>query len=39
MHFLFTTKKFLQKQLAKTDLKVPGESCDKIDDDVMKFLL
>ena len=39
MNFLCATKKVLQKQLAKTDLKVPGKSCDEIDDDVMKFIL
>ena len=31
-------KKVLQKQSAKIDLKVPGKSCDEIDDDVMKFI-
>ena len=36
---LFATKKVLQKQSAKIDLKVPGKSCDEIDDDVMKFIL
>ena len=39
MHFLFIKEKFLQKQLAKTDLKVLGKSCDKIDDDMIKFIL
>ena len=39
MHFLCTTKKVLQKQSAKIDLKVPGKSSDEIDDDVMKFIL
>ena len=37
--FLCATKKVLQKQSAKIDLKVPGKSCDEIDDDVMKFIL
>ena len=32
-------KKHLQRQCAKIDRKVPGKSCDKIDDDVMKFIL
>ena len=35
MHFLCTTKKVLQKQSVKISLKVPGRSCDEIDDDVM----
>ena len=39
MHFLCTTKKVLQKQLAKIGLKMPGKSCDKIDDDVMKLIV
>ena len=39
MHFLCTTKKVLQKQSAKINLKVPGKSCGKIDDNVMKFIL
>ena len=39
MHFLCTTKKVLQKQSAKTNLKVLGKSCGKIDDNVMKFIL
>ena len=39
MRFLCTTKKLLQKQLARIDLKVPGKSYDVIDDDVMKFIL
>ena len=39
MHFLCATKKVLQKKSAKIDLKVPGKSCDKIDDNVMKFIL
>ena len=33
---LFATKKVLQKQSAKIDLKVPVKS-DEIDDDAMKF--
>ena len=32
-------KKIFQKQSANIDLKVPGKSCDEIDDDVMKFTL
>ena len=36
---LCPAKKVLQKQSAKIDLKVPGKSCDEIDDDVMKFIL
>ena len=32
-------KKVLQKQSAKIELKVPGKSCDEIDNDVMKFIL
>ena len=32
-------KKVLQKQSVKINLKVPGKSCGKIDDDVMKFIL
>ena len=32
-------KKIFQKQSANIDLKVPGKSCDEIDDDVMKFIL
>ena len=39
MHFFCATKKVLQKQSAMIDLKVPGKSCDEIDDDVMKFIL
>ena len=39
MHFLRATKKVLQKQLAKIDLKAPWKSCDEIDSDVMKFIL
>ena len=39
MFFLCTTKKVLQKQSAKTDLKVPGKSYDEIDEDVIKFIL
>ena len=35
MHFSCGTKKALQKQLAKIDLKVPGKTCDEIDDDVI----
>ena len=38
MHFC-APKKVLQKQSAKTDLKVTRKSCDEIDDDVMKFIL
>ena len=38
MHFLCATKKVLQKQLPKIDLKVPRKSCDEIDDDVMKLI-
>ena len=37
--FCVLQKNVLQKQLAKTDLKVPGKSCDEIDDNVMKFIL
>ena len=38
--FLCAAKKVLQKQsAAKIDLKVPGKSCDEIDDDVMNFIL
>ena len=37
--FFCGTKKVLQKQSAKSDLKVPAKSCDKIDDDVIKFIL
>ena len=37
--FCVLQQKLLQKQLAKIDLKVPGKSCDEIDDDVMKFIL
>ena len=37
--FFVLQKKVLQKQSTKTDLKVPGKSCDEIDDDVMKFIL
>ena len=37
--FFVLQKKVLQKQFARTDLKVPGKSCDEIDDDVMKFML
>ena len=36
--FFVLQKEVLQKQLARTD-KVPGKSCDEIDDDVMKFML
>ena len=37
--FLFATKKVLQKQSAKIDLKVPGKFCDETDDDVMEFIV
>ena len=37
--FVCATKKLLQKQWTKIDPRVPGESCDKIDDDVTKFIL
>ena len=37
--FCVLHKKDIQKQSAKIDLKVPGKSCDEIDDDVMKFIL
>ena len=37
--FCVLQKIVLQKQSAKIDLKVPGKSCDEIDDDVMKFIL
>ena len=33
------TKKVLQEQSTKIDLKVPGKPCDEIDDDVMKLVL
>ena len=39
MQFLCATKKVLQKQSAKIDLKVSEKSFDGIDDDVMKFIL
>ena len=39
MHFFVLQKKILQKQSAKIDLRVPGKSCDEIDDDVMEFIL
>ena len=39
MHFLCATKKALQKQLAKIDLKVPEKSCDETNGDVRKFTL
>ena len=39
INFLCATKKVLQKQSAKINLKVPGTSCGKIDDDGMKFIL
>ena len=32
--FLCTTKNVLQKQSVKINLKVPGKSCGKIDDDI-----
>ena len=32
-------KKVFQKQSTKIDLKVPAKSCDKIDDDMMKFIV
>ena len=38
-NFLCATKKVLQKQSAKIDFKVPGKSCDEIDDDMMKFMI
>ena len=38
MHFFCATKKVLQKQSAKIDLKVAGKSCDEIDDNVIKFI-
>ena len=34
-----TKNKTFQKQSAKTNLKVPGKSCNEIDDDVMKYIL
>ena len=37
--FCVLQKNVLQKQLAKIDLKVPGKSCDDIDDDMIKFIL
>ena len=38
--FFMCYKKVLQKKLAKIDLRVPGKSCDEIDDDdVVKFKL
>ena len=37
--FLCAAKKVLQKQSAKIYLKVPGKSCDEVDDNVMKFIL
>ena len=39
MHLLCATKKVLQKQSAKIDLKVPGKFCDETDDDVMEFIV
>ena len=40
MHFLCAAKKkIFQKQSANIDFKVPGKSCDEVDDDVMKFTL
>ena len=32
-------KEVFQKQSTKIDLKVPAKSCDKIDDDMMKFIV
>ena len=32
-------KKAFQKQSVNIDLKVPGKSCDEIDDNAMKFIL
>ena len=37
--FSCATKKVLQEQSTKIDLKVPGKPCDEIDDDVMKLVL
>ena len=37
--FSCATKKVLQEQSAKIDLKLPGKPCDEIDDDVMKPVL
>ena len=37
MNFFCATKKVLQKQSTKIDLKVPEKSCDEIDGDVMKL--
>ena len=37
--FFFLQKKVLQKQSTKIDFKLPGKSCDQIDDDVIKFIL
>ena len=37
--FCVLQKKIFQKQSANIDFKVPGKSCDEIDDDVMKFTL
>ena len=37
--FWCATKKVLQEQSTKIDLKVPGKPCDEIDDDVMKLVL
>ena len=39
MHFLCATKKVLQKQSTKINLKVTEKSCDETEDDVMKFIL
>ena len=36
-NFLCATKKVLQKQSAKIDFKVPGKSCDEIDDDMIEI--
>ena len=37
--FCVLQKKVLHKQSTKIDLKVPGKSCDQIDDDMKKFML
>ena len=37
--FVCDEKNVFQKQSTKIDLKVPGKSCDEIDDNVMKFIL
>ena len=38
-NFFVCYQKVLQKQSTIIDLKVPGTSCDEIDDDVIKFIL